>query len=44
MTEDDPTRLAALEAKDQEIGALRSQLMNEQEKVRRLERQVHIKK
>ena len=44
MTEDDPGRLAVLEAKDQEIGALRSQLMNEQEKVRRLERQVNRKR
>ena len=44
MLEDVPGRLAVLEAKDQEIGVLRYQLMNEQETVRRLERQVNRKR
>ena len=44
MTEDDPGRLAVLEAKDQEIGALRSQLKNRTEEIRRLEWQVNRKR
>ena len=45
MLEDDPGRTAVLEFKIAEIRTLRSQLMNEQEKVRRLNAQVkHLKK